>query len=681
MKIIMAYKIGIDIGGTFNDFVVFDDKKNQLLVAKTSTTPNNYWVGINSGIKEQNLNLKNTKIIAHGTTIGLNTLLQRTGAKVGLITTYGFRDAYEIGRGARPNAYNLFYKAPRPLIPRQFRLEVLERVDAKGKIIEHLNINDVKKAAKFFIKHNIYNISVCFLHSYLNPSHEILAEKIIKKINNKIKVSLSSNLIREFREYERTSTTSINAYIQPAIKDYIDKFIVGFKEKGYNKSFFINQSAGGLLSAATAKLKPVTSLMSGPSGGVVATSFLGKNEKINNLIAFDMGGTSTDVCVILDGKPKLTADSVIEGYPVMVPTLDVHSIGAGGGSIAQIDSVGSLIVGPKSAGAKPGPVCYNSGGIEPTVTDANCVLGRVSPSEFLPSGLDFKKKIALQAIRNKIAKPLKLNYQKAAAGIIEICNLKMANAVRSITIERGLDPSEFSLCAYGGAGPMHACWIAKQLGIPQVIVPIASGQFSALGILLGQIRHDLVRTVSSEHSYKQIEKIFNQMKVEAKKLIKNENVSVSKISFEYSVDARYRGQEFTINVPLINQKFNNKNITEYKNKFHKIYEKNYSHFSLDEQIETINLRLVAIGHLNKIKFPKISRGLKKPPKDAKLKNASMYLDNKFTISNVWNRDKLLSGNEIKGPAMIVDYGSTTIIPNKCSCKISEYGQLIIKISK
>ena len=374
----MAYKIGIDIGGTFNDFVVFDDKKNKLLVAKTSTTPNNYWVGINSGIKEQNLNLKNTKIIAHGTTIGLNTLLQRTGAKVGLITTYGFRDAYEIGRGARPNAYNLFYKAPRPLIPRQFRLEVLERVDAKGKIIEHLNINDVKKAAKFFIKHNIYNISVCFLHSYLNPSHEILAEKIIKKINNKIKVSLSSNLIREFREYERTSTTSINAYIQPAIKDYIDKFIVGFKDKGYNKSFFINQSAGGLLSAATAKLKPVTSLMSGPSGGVVATSFLGKNEKINNLIAFDMGGTSTDVCVILDGKPKLTADSVIEGYPVMVPTLDVHSIGAGGGSIAQIDSVGSLIVGPKSAGAKPGPVCYNSGGIEPTVTDAN-----FESSEFL----------------------------------------------------------------------------------------------------------------------------------------------------------------------------------------------------------------------------------------------------------------------------------------------------------
>ena len=276
----MHYKIGIDIGGTFNDFVIFDQIKKKLIVTKTSTTPSNYWEGIKLGIEEQNISLSKSEIIAHGTTIGINTLLQRTGSKVGLITTIGFRDAYEIGRGARPDSYNLFYRAPKPLVPRQYRLEVLERMDAQGKVISSLNKRDVEKAVNYFLKNNISNIAICFLNSYLNPKHEIEAKKIIKKINNSIKVSISSSLIREFREYERTSTTCINAYIQETIINYIDKFIIGFKQRGYKKSFFINQSAGGLLSAKTAKLKPVSSLMSGPSGGVVATSVFGKIEKL-----------------------------------------------------------------------------------------------------------------------------------------------------------------------------------------------------------------------------------------------------------------------------------------------------------------------------------------------------------------------------------------------------------------
>jgi N-methylhydantoinase A len=676
----MHYKIGIDIGGTFNDFVIFDQKHKKLIVSKTSTTPNNYWNGINLGLEGLNLPLSKSEIIAHGTTIGLNTLLQRTGSKVGLITTQGFRDAYEIGRGARPDAYNLFYKAPKPLVPRQYRLEVSERINVQGKVIHPLNKKNVEEALTYFSKNNISNIAICFLHSYLNPKHEIEAEKIIKKFNPNIKVSLSSNLIREFREYERTSTTCINSYIQETIKNYIDEFILGFKKKGYKKNFFINQSAGGLLSAKSAKLKPVTSLMSGPSGGVVSTSFFGKIEKFSNLIAFDMGGTSTDVCVILENTPKLTADSVLEGYPVMVPTLDVHSIGAGGGSIASIDDVGSLIVGPKSAGASPGPACYGHGGKVATVTDANCVLNRVSPSEFMPSGLKLNKNLALKAINNNIAKPLKIDHLKASSGILEICNLKMANAVRSITIERGLDPSNFTLCAYGGAGPMHACWIAKQLGIPRVMIPVAPGQFSALGILLSQVRHDLVRTVSSSASYKKIGSIFLQMNREAKKLIKDEKVNIKKMSFDYSVDARYKGQEFTINVSLKNTKFTKKNINYFLKKFNQIYEKTYSYSSSSEKVEIINLRLVAIGHLNQLRIPKIKKGNKKPLDFAKIYKTSVYFENKYVKCDVWKREKLLSGNEIKGPAMIVDYGSTTIIPNQCLCKVSEYGQLIIKIA-
>jgi len=676
----MNYKIGIDIGGTFNDFVIFEQKKNIFKVLKTSTTPDNYWHGINLGIEEQKISLNKAEIIAHGTTIGLNTLLQGTGSKVGLITTEGFRDAYEIGRGARPDAYNLFYKASKPLVPRQYRLGVLERINVQGKVIHSLSKKDVEKAVNYFLKNNISNIAICFLHSYINPNHEIEAEKIINKINSNIKVSLSSNLIREFREYERTSTTCINAYIQETITNYINEFILGFKKKGYRKTFFINQSAGGLLSAKTAKLKPVTSLMSGPAGGVVSTSFVGKIENIKNLIAFDMGGTSTDVCVILENKPKLTADSILEGYPVMVPTLDVHSIGAGGGSIANIDDVGSLQVGPKSAGASPGPAAYGHGGKDATVTDANCVLGRVSPSEFMPSGLNLNKNFALKAINKNVAYRLKINHLKAASGIIEICNLKMANAVRSITIERGLDPADFTLCAYGGAGPMHACWIAKQLGIPRVLIPIAPGQFSALGILLSQIRHDLVRTISSNLSYEKIENIFKQMFREAKRLVIAEGVKIKKISFDYSVDARYRGQEFTINVSLKNPKFNKLNIKYFLKQFHQIYEKTYSHSASNEKVEIRNLRLVAIGHLNHIKIPKINKGIKKPESIAKIYKTSIYFENKFLKCDIWNREKLLSGNEIKGPAMIVDYGSTTIIPSKCLCKVSDYGQLIIKIS-
>ena len=308
-------------------------------------------------------------------------------------------------------------------------------------------------------------------------------------------------------------------------------------------------------------------------------------------------------------------------------------------------------------------------------------MGRVAPSQYLPSNLKLNTKLAKKIIQEKIAKPLKLNNFKAAAGIIEICNLKMSNAVRSITIEKGLDPSEFTLCAYGGAGPMHACWIAKQLGIPKVVIPIAPGQFSALGILLGQVRHDLVRTISVNESYNAIEKIFYSMKIEAENLIKKEKAKINKLSFEYSVDARYKGQEFTINISLKDYKFTTKNINDFINKFHKTYEQNYSHSSTQERIEIINLRIVAIGNLSKISIPKIKKGKIKPKKNAIIMKTKMYLENKFVNCEVWDRSKLLAGNQIKGPTMIVDYGSTTIVPNNCLCKVSKYGQIIISIDK
>ena len=676
------YRVGVDIGGTFTDFVLFDKTAGTLKLEKTYTTPEDLRQGVERGLRDADVPFPDIADLSHGTTIGLNTFIERKGAETGLITTSGFRDAYEIGRGARTQPYNLFFRKPVPLVPREHRLEVKERIGADGKIVTALHEEDVRKAAEHFRKAGITSIALCFVNSYANSSHEERAAEIVAEVYPEARVSTSHSLAREWREYERTSTTCINAYIMPRTARYMDNLSKTLAAGGYRSPLFINQSSGGVVSASTAVAKPVMTLMSGPAGGVAASAYVGGLDGFKDIISFDMGGTSNDVCLIKDGRPRVTADSKIESHPVMVPMVAIHSIGAGGGSLAWIDSVGALNVGPESAGAEPGPVCYGRGGTEPTVTDANLVLGRVAPEPFLPENMKLDVDAARRAIREKIGEPLSLDLWHAATGMLDIVNVKMAMAVRTVTVQRGLDPKDFVLFAFGGAGPMHACFVARELGIGKVVVPIAPGQFSALGILGSDIRHDLVRTApaGSDALHRSfIQDQFDALEADGRTILEKEGVSKDDFLLLRSVDIRYVGQEYTVNVSIPNEPIDDGVIDKARSDFHELHEVTYSHSKPDEPIELVNLRVAAIGRRPKIELPKIAAGGEKPPSAAQAGSIEICFDaaHGFTEAAVWDRRELLAGNKIKGPAIVGDPGATTVVPPGFRCSVSSHGNMVI----
>ena len=679
-----SYRVGIDIGGTFTDFVIYDTVSQTIRLEKITTTPNNLWLAIDNGLQQSKISLTEISQLAHGTTIGLNTLLERRGAATGLITTMGFRDSYEIARGARPDSYNLFYRKPEALVPREHRIEVCERIDSTGQIVTPMEEDDVIAAAKHFRNHNIASIAVCFLHSYRNPEHERRAAAILTEYLPEAQVSTSSSLVREWREYERTSTTCINAYIMPPTAMYMEHMTAALEQSGYRRPFFVNQSAGGVQSVEAATAKPVTTLISGPAGGVVAAARTGILAGFRNVISFDMGGTSTDVSVIHDGQPTITANATVAHQPVMIPMVDLHSIGAGGGSLAALDSVNALNVGPQSSGAEPGPVCYGRGGLQPTVTDANLVLGRVAPTLFLPGKMHLDEQKAREAIETAVGQPLGLSPEEAAAGIIDIVNLKMSMAVRKITVQRGLDPKDFVLFAFGGAGPMHACWIAQELNIPKVVIPMAPGQFSALGILFSDIRHDFVRTAPAGHtsfSSSLLGSLFQDVSIEAREKLSDEDVESTNIELQKSVDIRYVGQEYTVNVPVQSSKITEKIVLDIQKTFHALHQRLYSHASPEEPIELVNVRIAAIGRMSEVGLPIIEAGGTSPPSQAYAGEVQIYFDdtNGYIPCKVWGRRNLLAGNNIEGPAMIADLGATTILPPKLTCQIDQHGLLVIDI--
>jgi N-methylhydantoinase A len=678
-----TYRVGIDIGGTFTDFVIVNEADGSLRTAKTSTTPGDLWEGIDAGLRAAAVPLDDV-VIAHGTTVSLNTLLERKGAPTGLLTTVGFRDAYEIGRGSRPELYNLHYRKPEPLVPRQHRLEARERLDAEGNVVTPLEEDDVRAAAEHFAEHGIRHVAVCFLHSYRNPEHELRAAEILRTADADLVVTTSHSLVREWREYERTSTTAINAYIMERTGDYIDSMQSALAEQGYVGRLFVNQSSGGAISVETARAKPVVTIMSGPAGGVAASAGIGALADFRDVIAFDMGGTSTDVSVIHQGRPRMTAEAKIDGHPVMVSMLAIESIGAGGGSIAWLDEVGSLNVGPRSAGAQPGPACYGRGGTEPTVTDANLLLGRVAPREFLPQDLELVPAAAEEALA-AIGRPLSLSPLEAAAGVIDIVNIKMAMAVRAVTIQRGLDPKDFALFAFGGAGAMHACWIARELKIPQVVVPVAAGQFSALGVLLSDIRHDFVRTVvaaDAELTATFLEELFGSIEDEASGALKQEGVDPQDMQFVRLMEARYVGQEYTLGVPVGTGRLDEQTIDHVRARFHELHERTYGHSSADEPIELVNARVEATGRLPKATLPQLPVGTAEPPTGARLQDHELCVDveSGYQRCPVWDRTRLLSGNELKGPAVVADVGSTTVLPHAVTAVVHPQGHLVVDVS-
>ena len=664
------YRISADIGGTFTDIVVENKEVQQISTIKVLSTPENPANAVLTALKE-NLNIEDIDFVVHGTTVGLNAFLERKGSRVLLLMTGGISDTYTIARGDRKELYNVQYKKPKPLVPREDVLEVKERIQWNGEIIKKIDHSDLNKIIEKINKEKIQAVAICFLHSYVNPAHEIEAKKIIKEnVNDDVEISLSHELAREWREYERASTAVMNSYIGPITNRYLKSLESQLYNEGYKDPLYIMQSNGGVIRAKTAIEQPVKTLLSGPVGGTIGGSALSKKINRPNLICVDMGGTSFDMSLIIDGKPSLTNETEQEHIPLLIPLVDIHTIGAGGGSIAWLEN-NSLRVGPKSAGANPGPACYNKEGKEPTVTDANLYLGRLGSESKLGGWMNLNTKASENSLL-KISKELSISPAELAEGILAIINAKMADAIRTITVKKGIDPREFSLVAFGGAGSMHAAWLAEELEIEEIIVPNDPGTFSAWGMLQTDIRRDLTVNFYNSFASLQKEKIqnsFNKLKTEATELLSIENVKIEDMTYSLTADMRYIGQEYYVNVE-IDQSIDLNKINQ---DFHETYKKQFGHSTPEGPLEFINLRLIAEGKINK------SNSLKTEKDSNVVQNFSRNItfNNKKFNTKILNRSNIQSNKKINGPLIVEEETATTVIPPHYILEKDEFGNLII----
>ncbi|AEH44427.1 5-oxoprolinase (ATP-hydrolyzing) [Thermodesulfatator indicus DSM 15286] len=652
--------VGVDTGGTFTDFIY--KKGNKWGVYKILSTPSNPAQAVLEGLKV--ILDGQPGNITHGSTVATNAILERKGAITALITNKGFEDIIEIGRQNRRNLYDLFYKKNKPLVPSNLRFGIKCRINPKGEEVEKINKEEIIKLIKKLKTKGIESVAVCFLFSFLNNSHEKELEKYLKEEN--IYYCLSSEILPEFREYERTSTTVINAYVSPKMSQYIS-FIR--KNLSQESKLRIMQSNGGIISYDIAMKESVRTILSGPAGGVVGAFEIAKMAGFDKLITFDMGGTSTDVALI-DQKIPLTVESEIEGFPVKVPMIDIHTVGAGGGSIAHIDAGGALKVGPVSAGADPGPICYGKGN-QITVTDANLYLGRLVPEYFLGGKMKLYKE-KLEPFFAEMARKAGLTPIELAEGILDIANSNMERAIRVISVEKGYNPSDFILFSFGGAGGMHACFLAKLLRIPKVFIPKNPGILSAIGMILSDIIKDYSQTVMLKEniSYQELKDLFAPLINKAKDDLLHEGVYKESINLELYLDMRYLGQSYEIMIPFS---------TNFREDFHQYHKKLYGYANFDKPIEIVNIRLRARGKMDKPSFDRQTTPSSKIDEKAYLTETKTIFNGEEYPTKVFNRDFLNYGNEIEGPAIIIEYSSTIVVPPKTKLFVDEFQNLIIKV--
>ncbi len=652
--------VGVDTGGTFTDFIY---KSNDGWgIYKTLSSPHNPAESLLRGL---NAILKSSTFeIIHGSTVATNAILERKGAYTALITNKGFEDIVEIGRQNRTELYNLHYKRQPQLVPRELRFGIDCRIDSTGKIIKDINEMELENLARILDKIKPESIAVCLLFSYLNPKHELTIEEGLKGLD--IPISLSHKILSEFREYERTSTTIINAYVAPKMKRYIKNII----EEIEGNEIRIMQSNGGSISAEVAMKEPVRTILSGPAGGAVGAFEIGKKAGFNNIITFDMGGTSTDVA-LLNNKLPLTFESNIADFPVKVPMIDIHTVGAGGGSIAYIDSGGSLKVGPESAGADPGPICYGRGA-NITVTDANLFLGRIIPEYFLGGNMEIDDS-KLKSFFKDMAQKIGLSEIELAEGILDVANASMEKAIRVISVEKGFDPREFVLFSFGGAGGMHAAFLAKLLHIPKILVPKNPGILSAIGMLMADIIKDYsltIMTKSQDTDYKSLSNAFGSLNNKGIDDLIKEGVDKNNIALEHYLDMRYVGQSYEIMVPFKE---------DYIETFHNLHKQNYGYADKNKRTEIVNIRLRAIGMPEKPQLDTVEQGKTTIEPDALLTIRDVIFDSLFYKTKVIDRDKLKHKNIIEGPAIIVEYSSTIVIPPNSIANVDKFGNLIIDV--
>ena len=676
-------RVATDIGGTFTDLVYVNDE-GEIGVAKSHTTPPNFEKGVIDVIEKSEIDQTAIKTFIHGTTVIINALTERKGVKTGLITTKGFRDVLEIARGNRPDLFNVRYEKPVPFVERYLRQEVEERLNYKGEVLSPLNKEQLSAVINYFKEQKVEAIAVAYLHSYVNPVHEIETVGLIKKLWPEAAVTASYEVTKEWREYERTSTTVLNSYVKPIAATYVNRLHNKLVENKTDSQNYIMQSNGGTTTFNSAKQTPINMVESGPVAGIYGAAVLGEILNERNIIAFDIGGTTAKCSLINQGEVKVSTDYFIEknersaGYPIKVPVVDIVEIGNGGGSIAWIDGAGSLKVGPQSAGALPGPVAYGQGGTEPTTTDANLITGRLSPENF-DYEVDLDKVKA--AIKDKVADHFEMTVEEAALGIIRIANSNMLNALKLISVRKGHNPREFSLVAFGGGGSMHAPALAKELGVKKVIVPVASSVFSAWGMLMTDLRHDYIQTYIrriNELDPAELNNEWNSIETQALKQYQEEGVSEEKVLFTRFADIRYLGQEHTVKVPVPNGEWSKETLSEVVKRFGDLHEQHYTFKLEGTPAEIVNLHLTAFGKVLKPKMKKIN-SINSNIQEAYKETRPVYFEVEGWVeTKVYSRSLFGKGMEVSGPAIVEEQSASTVIYPGQSLTVDEYGNLIIE---
>ena len=679
------YRIGIDVGGTFTDVTLLNSETGRYYTYKLSSTLQDQSLAIANGTKETlelyGVPVSEIEYFGHGTTVATNMIIERKGAKTALITTKGFRDLLEIGRQTRPSLYNIMEDKPETLVKRSLRKEISERVTAKGDILRDVDRDEVRAVLKELKEQGVESIAVCFLFSFLNSRNEKIVEECIKEVWPEAYYSVSSTILPEFREFERLSTTVINSYLGPRMKMYIHNLRQRIKEVGVTVEPYITQSNGGVMSISSTIQTPVQTALSGPSAGVMGAVYIAEAAGFKDIITYEMGGTITDVSLVKDGIAEYTTKRKVCGLPSGVPMIDVHAVGAGGGSIAQIDNAGALKVGPESAGANPGPAAYGLGNENPVVTDANLVLGRINPHYVLGGRLKIDAELSKKAVKAKIADPMGIGTEEAALGIVKVVNSNMARAIRVITVEKGHNPSDFTLVAYGGAGPLHAVHLAQEMGIRTVLIPPAPGALCALGLLTADIKKSYVRTAIAsydEMTPEQINAVMSSLRDEGSAWLDSEKVPSERRKFHGIAEMRYVGQNYELQVEIPTENITVSDIEKMKQDFFVAHEKNYGYYNPNAPVQFVNFRCEATGIVKKPNLAELETTLDDPSK-AEIGRRVVHFEESGAVDcPVYDRAKFGRAERVNGPCIIEQMDSTTVVPPNTWFSIDKFGNLIIR---
>ncbi len=680
----MGLRIGVDAGGTFTDLCLFDDRSRSLRIVKVPSVPSSPEEAIISGVQrilsEGRHPPEEIEFFVHGTTIATNTIIQYKGAKVALLVTGGFRDTLQIVRQDRPKLYDYFAQRAVPLVPRRHTYEIRERLLFTGEVKVPLDEPSTRKLLRGIKRSGEVEIlAVCLLHSYANPIHEQRIRELALEEIPGMKVTLSSEVLPEIKEYERAITTVVTAYVLPTVSTYIERLEQELQRRKVGSDLYIMQSNGGVMTAKTAVEKSVHTVLSGPAAGALGAMWVGKRAGFENLIAIDMGGTSADVSLVEAGKLAYAQESLVAGHVIKVSTIDINSVGAGGGSIAWIDAGGALQVGPASAGAHPGPACYLRGGTEPTVTDANLVLGRLNPNYFLGGEMKVDVEGARRAINDKIARPLGLGLEQSAEGILRVVNATMVRGIRRVSVEKGHDPRDFTLFAFGGGGPLHASMLAAELNISQVLIPAVAGVGSALGCIVADFRHDYSQTFLGkflDFPPQRLERLFAAQEEKALDQMRREGLAPDRVNLIRSLDMRYLGQGYELEVPAPPQPLDAAQIKAIDERFRALFKKTYG-YEANDPTEVVTLRLVAVGNLPPIALPSHAEAGSDASSALKGKRR-VFFDGTYLDTDIYDGYKLECGNRLEGPAIVERHESTIVVLPQQSASKDEHGNVVIR---